>query len=412
MSKDSKSILTVFEETCDRVKVDRRFIKQLRDLRIGFMNRNEDHLNFFSGNLLGVHPIRYTVSDRARWYEEILEVDESDIKEGIQQVDYLDPDWVRANDGINLSSLWLTYKISLSTTLSAKEKEQGNSDVILYLQYKFLSSILVHYFPYPADQATAMATYEALSRKFEIKQHGSWQGLLEHRTRGILQSTSIHYPTYTNFRDDAAIVYMVSDIQQRLREIVKKYRAIFQKVKDENLRITSTATMIELDGERELVERGRDYTDYSRYLKDIIGDAPTFIRQELVDVIRDAMYTMSEDHLIQALKYCSENAGVRGDPNILKLVDETLLHAYQYLSDNKGVMSSPSDLAGLISKLKNLYSASRMSNPQLIKMRDLGDKIVKRAVKSRNAAALASARTGLQLYFVLRAFARKYYQQS
>ena len=73
-------------------------------------------------------------------------------------------------------------------------------------------------------------------------------------------------------------------------------------------------------------------------------------------------------------------------------------------------MASPSDLAGLIGKLKNLYSASRMSDPQLIKMRDLADKVVGRSVKSRNSAALASVRTGLQIYFVLRAFARKYYQ--
>jgi hypothetical protein len=408
--KESKTIPQIFNESCDRVKVDRHFLKQIRDIRIGFLNRNEDHLNFFSGNLLGVYPIRYLTSDRLRWYDEILEVDESDIKEGIRLVDYLDPEWVRANDGVNLSCIWLLYKIVQAKGLSAKDQEQGATDVVLYMQYKFLSSIMAHYFPYPADQATAVATYEALSRKFEIKQHGSWQALLEHRTKLILQSSSIHYVTYTQLNDDAAIVYMISDIQQRLREVVKKYRAIFQKVKDENLRITSTTTVIELDGERELVERGRDYTDYTRYLKDVIGDKPTFIRKELVDVIRDAMYTMSEDHLYQALSYSSDNAGVRGDPNIFKLIEETLLHAYQYLSDNKGVMSSPSDLASLIEKLKYLYSASRMSNPQLIKMRDLADKIIKRSVKSRNAAALASVRTGLQLYLVLRAFARKHYQ--
>jgi hypothetical protein len=43
-------------------------------------------------------------------------------------------------------------------------------------------------------------------------------------------------------------------------------------------------------------------------------------------------------------------------------------------------------------------------------MRDLGDKIVKKGVISRNAAALASVRTGLQLYLILRAFSRKHYQ--
>jgi hypothetical protein len=374
------------------------------------MNRNEDHLNFFSGNLLGVYPIRFVTSDRIRWYEEVLEVDEHVIKEGIKKVAYLDPEWVRANDGINLSTIWLMYQIHSAKTISTKEREQCLIDIVLYLQYKFLSSIMAHYFPYPADQAVAMATYEALSRKFEIKQFGSWQGLLEHRSELITNSASTHHTTYTTLRDDSAIVYMISDIQQRLREIVKKYRAIFQKIKDENLRIVSTSTTFEIDGERELIERGRDYTDYTRYLKDIIGDVPTFIRKELVDIIADAMHTMSIDHLYQVLRYCSNNSGTHGDSNIEKLIEETLLHAYQYLTDNNGVMANPSDLAGLISKFKNLYAASRMSNPQLIRMRDLGDKIVKKGVISRNAAALASVRTGLQLYLILRAFSRKHYQ--
>jgi len=404
------TIPQVFEETCDRVKIDRNFVKQINELRINFMNRNEDHLNFFSSNLLGVYPIRFINSDRVRWYDEVLEVDEYAIKEGIRKVAYLDPEWVRANDGINLSISWLMHLIYTATTINSKEKEQCLIDIVLYLQYKFLSSIMAHYFPYPADQAVAMATYEALSRKFEIKQYGSWQLLLENRGKLIIAPSSIHFTTYTTLKDDSGIVYMISDIQQRLREVVKKYRAVFQKIKDENLRIVSTSTTIEFDGERELIERGRDYTDYTRYLKDIIGDIPTFIRKELVDVIADAMHTMSVDHLYQALRYCSNNSGTHGDKNIDRLIEELMLHAYQYLTDNSGVMANPSDLAGLLSKLKNLYAASRMSNPQLLKIRDLGDKIVKKGVSSRNTAALASVRTGLQLYLILRAFSRKHYQ--
>lgn len=406
----SMSIKDVFEKNCDRVKVDRRLLSQIRELRIGFVNRNEDHLAFFTGNLLGVHPIRFRTVDRQRWFDEVLEVDESDVKRDVKEVEYLDPDWVRANDAMNLSCVWLLHRIQNSTSLSARDKEQGLMDVLLMMQYKLLSSIMSHYFPYPADKATALSTYEALSRKFEIKQHGSWQALLEHRCRMVLDKQSIHFTTYDRMRTDEGVAYMINDVQQRLREIVKKYRAIFQRVKDQNLRITTTSTVIELDGETEIVERTRDHTDYTKYLKDIITDKPTFIRKELVDVIADAMHTMTEDHLYQALEYSSDNFGQRGDRNIDKLIDETLLHAYRYLSDNEGVMASPSDLAGLISKLKNLYSASRMSDPQLIEMRELADKIVAKSVRSRNSAALASVRTGLQLYIVLRAFARKYYQ--
>lgn len=405
----SKTIKEVFETNCDRVRINRRLIGQIRQLRVGFVNRNEDHLAFFSGNLLGVHPIRYRTIDRQRWFDEILEIDESDLKEDLKNVDYIDPDWVRVNDVMNLSCIWLLYRIQ-NSTLSNRDKRDGLRDTLLMLQYKYLSSIMAHYFPYPSDQATAVATYEALSRKFEIKQHGSWQALLDHRCTMILDESSIHYDTYQDMDgSESDVPYMVNDIQQRLREIVKKYTAIFIRVKDQNLRITSTSTVIELDGETDIIERTRDHTDYTKYLKDIIQDKPTFVRQELVDIISDAMHTMNPEHLYQTLNYCSDNAGRRGDRNIDALVDETLLHAYHYISENRGLMASPSDLAGLIGKLKNLYSASRMNDPQLIKMRDLADKIINRSVKSRNSAALASVRTGLQLYIVLRSFARNYY---
>lgn len=405
----SKSIKQVFEETCDRVKVNRRLIKQIRELRIGFMNRNEDHLDFFTGNLLGVTPIRFRTIDRQRWFDEVLEVDEVDVKREIKHVEYLDPNWVRATDAMNQSCVWLVHRIHTSTNLSARDKDQGMTDVLLMLQYKFLSSIMAHYFPYPADRATAIATYEALSRKFEIKQHGSWQALLEHRAKMVLDTQSIHYTAFDTMQSDEAVVYMINDVQQRVREVVKKYRAIFQRVKDQNLQISSTTTIIELDGEQEIIERTRDHTDYTRYLKDVVVDKPTFIRTELIDVISEAMYTMNPEHLRQVLEYCSDNAGKRGDRNIDRLIDETLLHAYRYLSENEGTMASPSDIGGLVSKLKNLYSASRMADPKLIEMRGLADKIVGRSVRSRNSAALASVRTGLQLYLVLRAFSKKHY---
>ena len=404
----SMTIKQVFDENCTRVKINRQLIKQIQELRIGFVNRNEDHLNFFSSNLLGVYPVRYRPIDRQRWCDEILEVDEVDLKRDIKKVEYLDPDWVRPNDPVNQSCIWLLYQIH-NSSLSDRDKEAGLMNTTLMLQYKFISSIMAHYFPYPANKATAMATYEALTRKYEIRQMGSWQALLEHRSRMILSPDSIHYRTYTQMAADAGVVGMINDVQQRLREVVKKYRATFQKVKEQNLRITSTTNVIEIDGESEIAERGRDHTDYTRYLKDVMGDKPTFIRQQLVDVVADAMHTMNEEHLYQALEYCSDNFGRGGDRNIDRLVEETLLHAYRYLSENQGVMQSPSDLAGLIGKLKNLYSASRMSDPQLIHMRDLAEKVIARSVRSRNKAALASVRTGLQIYLVLRSFARKYY---
>lgn len=405
-----ENIRAVFEKHCGHIKIDRRFIKTLHDLRIGFANRNEDHIEFFSGNLLGVNPIRYKTTDKDIWFDEILEVDESDVKEDIRRLDSIDPSWIRANDIITLSSIWLMYRIHIEPSLSMKDKEQGIFDVCMMLQYKFLTSIMAHFFPYPTDKAVAVATYEALSRKFEIKQYGSWQALLDHRTNSIIAKNSIHYNAYTKLNDDIAIIRMLSDIQDRLRKIVKKMTAIFYRVKEQNLRISTTSDLIVLDGQEELRDLKRDHTGYLRYLRDIIGDRATFIRKELVQVVSGVLNTMPERHLMEALTYCVTNHGKNGDPKVDALLEETLLHTYGYISDNIGVMASTNDLAGLIAKLKNIYMASRMSDSNLIGMRDKAEHIVKRSVSSKNKATLAAVRTGLQIYIVLRAFTKNHYQ--
>lgn len=405
----SKSIRDVFEEYSGDIKIDRRFVRTVKQIRLSFVNRNSDHVQFFGGNLLGVYPVRYRTSDREQWFDEVIEANESDLVESIREVKEIQEGWVRASDPVNLSAIWLMYRLHNSSGLSARDKEEGIKEVLLMLQYKFISSLMAHYFPYPADEAVAVATYEALSRKFDLKRHGSWQALLEARAEAIMARSSIHYTTYTKFNDDRAIIYMVNDIQARLKEIVKKTSAVFYRVKEQNLRISSTSSTIEIDGMSELLDRTRDHTRYTRYIHSVITDKQTFIRQELIDVVADVLHTMPERYLKETLSYCSDNFGHRGDPAIAKLVDEVLLHAYEYLSNNRGVMSGPSDLGNLITKLRNIYMASRMSDPVLIHMRELAEGIVDRSISSRNKAVVASVRTGLQIYIVLRAFSMNYY---
>ena len=406
----SLTIKAVFEKHCYRCLVNRARVQSIKDYRLAFFNRNQDHFNFFTGNLLGVHPIRFRDQDRALWFEEILEVDEIDIKQALREVEHLDPSWHRANDVFNLSCVWLMHLCFTSTQLSQKQKDEGLLNVVLALQYKFLSSVMAHYLPYTADEATALATYEAMSRKFEIKSYGSWQALLEARARTILHPTSIHYNAYTHMDSDAAVVYLINDVQQRLREIVKKYMALFIRVKEENLRIARSRDQLEIDGELQLLDQTRAHSDYTRYLKDIINDRDTFIREELLAVVLKAVSSAQRDHLLRVLHYSSDNFGPGGDSMIERLIDELLFHAYAYITENQGIMASPSDLAGLLERLKYLYSASRMSDPSLLKARELSTKLVQKVIRTRNTATVSSTRNAYQLYLVLRAFSRKYYR--
>lgn len=407
----SAIIRDLFNEQCDLLKIDRRFVRDLHDFQTGFVNRNEEHLNYFSSNLLGVYRIKFLESDRVEWFNEIMEVNEQDLKEGLSRVprDVIDPKWKRANDPMNHSYIWLLYKLHNSTDLSARDKDTAMRDVVLIMQYKFMSSILSHFFTYPADPDSARATYEALSRKFDIKRLGSWKAFFDSRTDAILDSNGIHYPTFSTMRDDAAVVQMFQDIQDRLREVVKKIYSVFVRVREENFKIKSSSSMVMFEEELELVDKTREQSKYRRYIHTVVPDKPTFIRRELLDVMSEVVSTLPDGLLEQALSYMSDNYGRRGDPRVEKLVDLTISHVFDYLSDNQSIGSTRPDLPNLIMKLKNLYMSSRMTNPQLIEMRDLATHIVGRSVKSRNSAVLASVRTAVQVYIVVRAFSMKHY---
>jgi hypothetical protein len=200
--------------------------KRLHTYERLFVNKNQEHIKFFGGNLLGVHPVKFLPSDKNEFLDDILHIDESETRELILDLPSItNEDWIRYTDVTNLSCLYLVhlmYRTPVSGAFTQRAKDEAMISVLLILQYKFFGSILSHYFKYPADEATALATYAALSKKFAIKQHGNWYNVLRHRAVNIIADNSIHLETIKRFDDDADIFYMVSDIQGRFGQCLQK----------------------------------------------------------------------------------------------------------------------------------------------------------------------------------------------
>lgn len=403
------TIKSIFDEALAHLKIDVKLLKKIRDYGQSFVNRNPDHVAFFGGNLLGVYPIRFRNTDRSEWYDGVLELDDVAVRNRIAELPTLDPEWKRGTDVMNLSCLWLVHAIYHSN-LPQRVKDQGMIDVLMVLHYKLITSIMSHYFKYPADTSVALATYAALSKKFSLKVHGSWSALLYSRCEDIIDSRhGIHHKTIENFIPDESIQYMITDIQGRLRNIVKKMWIVFDTVRTQDAKILSSKmTGFSVDGEQIVRDMKRNFSPYKRYIHDVVSDPTLFIKDELINVVSSAMPTMAEPLLLETLQYMSRNYRHDGG-QIEKLLDETLLHAFDYLSSERSAFSRSMDMGVLISKLRAIYMASRGNDEALKKMRELGESIASKAVKSRNPAVIASIRTGVLLYIVLRTFGMKHY---
>ena len=116
-------------------------------------------------------------------------------------------------------------------------------DCALVLCYRYLTSLLYKYFVYPADPQIAAATYAQLSYKYELKQHGTWFATLVARCEKLIEQNSIHYKTFKKYDSDIEIVYLLSDSQGRIRDMLKNIYAEFKRVHTQGTRIKVTSAL-------------------------------------------------------------------------------------------------------------------------------------------------------------------------
>lgn len=403
-----KTIRDVMAQHMGQVKLDQRLMKGLSDFIKRFVNTNEDHAQFFGGNLTGVHRVRFTQEDRFSLTEDILGIDDLAIQEDVRNIEGIGKEWIKGTDGLNLGLLYLVHLTTLDTKLSVNQKKQIATDALLILQMKFLSSIMTAYFKYPVRQEVALATYNALSGKYSIKKYKSWMALLQERCKDILATDSIHKSTIRTFAPDSGIQYLISDTQGRLKSIILNIYSETIKCIENESTIDTSGSMVELDGDLTLKHIQRKQTDYLHYLKTIAPQPQEFIKMNLVEVIDSTVTTMPKKPFLDTLAYFSTRAGAR-DMDTTVVMEEIIINTFQYIADNPKAITDLRDLSHVIKTLKDLYTAGKSTNPSILKTRTLCEKIAKKATKISNSVTLSGIRTGLILYIILRAFTKDHY---
>lgn len=402
------NIKSVFEASAPDFQVDAKLIERIIRFENGFVNQNTNHIEFFGSNLTGVKPMRFQPSDRTKWFVDVLDIDEVSIEEGIEQLP-INKDWIRANDVFNHSCVWVVHKI-LNSDISPSLKEAGCIATMQVLQYRFLGSLLHRNYPYPAEEGLALATVAAMSRKFALKKAGTWHKMLYERAKDIMDTRAVHRRAYVTMESDKHVIDMISDIQNRLKEVIKAINKIFYDLHKRGVRLHTEKSVKEINGSVVLMDKTRQFSNFTRYIHTVLDDKASFVRDELLDVIADVMHTMPPQQLRQTLEWMSSNRGLRQTRYIDELVDETLIYAFETISNDRELYNARGGLTPLLVRLRSMYMASRMADQTLIKTKELAEKVVESAVNTKSPSTIASIRTGLQLYIVLRAMSMYYYQ--
>lgn len=398
----------IMEKYTAHVKIDRALANRLGEFANGFVTKNDDHINFFGSNLTGVYNIYFTTMDKNELMNDVIgDIQDGKIRKEIKNLPYVGSSWVVATEPVSVVCLYLAYRFSKSD-LPDSVKTKAMIDCALIVHYKFITSLMNHYFVFNVPQATALATYSALSRKFTLKQEGTWYKTILRRVEDFLFNQDSWKAQIKTFTPDDEIIKMLSDIQIRMRSMVKNIAEVTYRLHEEGVGVDMESGTISGDDGLRVRDVSRLQSGYQDYLLDILTEPRSLIKSELVHLIGEAVTTMPEPPLYDVLMHVS-NLAKDNDKKVTTLCKNILMYAFNYLQREGMSDDSLSDLSMLIEKIKSLITASKTTDPMVIEMRKMSDKIVKKGATTRSPAALSGLRTGLILYLIIRTFTKQHY---
>lgn len=384
------------------VKIDAALAKKVYQYQVGYLNTSREYLEFFSSNLLGVYVIRFSDAQVQRFYTQVLGIDFLALKEDIRKADTIDHTFKISGDIFNLTLTYLIHRALTATNMGQKARERLAYDTALVFFYRCMAAITSDWFTYPADPKIAQAAYANLSYKFLIKRLGSWHKVMDYRAKDLTSKEGLHYDRLINLESDEDLVRVINDSQGRIKDLILNYYSEFAKVHAQGDKVAVTsATIIDADGEEVLRERTRNVDAMIATIKEALTDPNSLVKQDLVKVVADINANTSFRMIRETLLWMSANQIGKEHKLVNEFVTSVVVHS-AYLIDSRIELSKRGDVGYVLLQLKNFYLSSRSEDRELLKIRELGDKIIKKAHGRLSTALALSTRTAVILYLTLR----------
>ena len=291
--------------------------------------------------------------------------------------------------------------------------------LLMILQYKFFTSLVNHYFKHKPKESVMEAMFENLSNKFDIKIYGTWRRVFEARAEQLLTENSIHFGAIHNFDVDADILYLISDIQNRVRSQVKNVTIKFYETLEDNDKIEDYGTVgSTVEGEKIVVD---NLSAYDAMAVNIYNDALNinkFLNENYIRLITKMFTNLTTTNFRKFLEQFSEYATLKaragesnatltkkGIPYELLIGPEILIHtiiqkSYRYCMQNN-VNLKPLEI---LRALKDVYSSSRISDPGILQIRATMAHLVLELQDSRREVVLSALRIAFVIYIIILSF--------
>lgn len=400
------TLAEAFNLLFEHVEFRNELAKALSDFRVQYMTANRDHIEFFGGNLLGVNPVRFKDTDVANFFA-IFDLDYKEVVREVREVTTIDHKFKVGGDVFNLTIIYLIHRV-WNSKMSSSEKQKAAYELAMIFFCRCCAALISANFTYSADPKVAQLAYSNLSQKYLIKKLGSWNKVIDYRSKALLDRSSPHYATLLYFREDPKVQYAISDSQGRIRDMFRGYYSEFMLVHEDGASLAQQSAYVEgEEGELSLRDKTTGPETYIFYVRSVISDRETFIRDDLLQIIARNNTNTSVRAVVSSLEWLSEGYS---DPKRHKLVDDfvsrvlvQMAHFMQYNIE----ANRHKDLAYVMGNLKNLFLSTRSIDPDLLKIRELGEKILKDAQGEMSSSLIMATRTAVIMYICLRSLVGK-----
>lgn len=408
--ESNNAILGVFEKLGTFLEITPKWALGLQKYVYNFITRKSgmhDHMAFFGAPYLGLEKITFTTADRNQWFNEIFDVDEDELRENLHACSAIKKEWAVVGDTFNMSIPYLLYRVNRSV-LAPAVKHRALVDIVSMYHYKCLTSIVHNDYPFQARKEVVYETYNRLSLKYDIKRYGSWRALIEARAQYILDpKTGIHFDAWTKMDNDKKIVYMVGDIQNRLRRAINDINKVFHDVKNKTNIVKVESARVNLSDELSIKSVAKEVNQHVSYLDRILTEESSFFQEKMMTEVASLLEGVKMEMFQYVLQEYPKRYNNPKLPQYKEFAETLVLHLFDYLHTN-GIKTS--NVYNVLIKMRGAYGASRSNNDMVKIIRDLGDQIVIDITGRKTPQWVLTTRTALSLFMVYRVITKAYFE--
>jgi len=399
-----KDIKDVFAKHLAGTKYDNELYKKIKIFRINWSTKSDEYIEFLGGNLLGLHDIRFSSRDEDIFFNDILGIDQNELRSDIHSVKGINPSWKVSSNPLYQTIVYLMHSFLTKGTVG-KNTEDALRELYYIFAYKAISSLISNGFKHKVKESVAKATYERLSNRFLLKKLGSWNAVFEYRALDVLPPNGLHVKELKRLNTDNSIL-ITNDVQGRVRDIFKNVYGVMMEVINEDTGILSTSlNQTDSEGDTSI----RDITDrpdsYVKYLMDVIDKPNDLIKDDVLTLVSTVLPNLDKEILKTTLYNLSND--LDGIKKIKDDISYSITVNLEYLNSKGYQNNYMDDILDILSMIKNYWNNSKNKNKKILRIKKDFNKVAKKYSNKKTSWILVTLVSGLILYFFLRAIVKK-----